>query len=378
MTAPKDTPHVPKAHIAALGPPRGPSIQRDSKLSPVPPEQIRRMNLNETPFPPSPRAIEAMREVAGRVNYYPDPKWRDLTAAIAERTGHPEERIVMGHGSDELIVIAGRISLGSGDEVVMPVPSFPGYINCARINDATPVPVPVRQDGASDADAMLAAVTDRTRILFCCTPNNPTGAMLRADEVERLALALPDHVLLIVDEAYHEFAIHAGGENPLPALAKRKGPWAVFRTFSKAYGLAGIRVGYCLAGSDEITTALQHARSTFNVNAVAQAGALAAWNDEAHRESILDRTKVERERIIAGLKALGCDPFPTVGNFVTTETPLPAPEVLQGLERRGIMISMLMAPGYEKYIRITTGTSEDTDALLAALAEVLAGEGDAS
>ncbi len=364
---------IPKSIIQALPAPGWPPIQEDLASAAFPADKLRRMNLNESPYPPSPKAVAAMQEACTRVNTYPDPRWRHLTAAISERLGVPQDRIVMGNGSDESIVHAGRIALNPGDEVVVPVPSFPGYMKCAALGGAKLVPVPVRQDGANDVDGMLAAVTEKTRLLFAATPNNPTGGLLSADDVKRLAEGVPDTCLLIVDEAYYEFGIHAGGEDHLATLAARPGPWAVFRTFSKAYGLAGIRVGYTIAGSDEIAEAFQKARSVFSVNVVGQAGALAAWEDRDHMTSILDRTAEQRERIVAGLKALGCRPFPTVGNFVTAETPRAAKDVVAGLLGHGIMIGSLMAPGFETYIRITVGTAEDTDALLTALKAVLQG-----
>ncbi|MCP5150257.1 MAG: aminotransferase class I/II-fold pyridoxal phosphate-dependent enzyme [Ectothiorhodospiraceae bacterium] len=329
------------------------------------------MNLNECPYPPSPVAVRAMRAACETVNRYPDPSWGALVAAVSARTGIAASRIVVGNGSDELIVNAGRVALEPGDEVVVPVPSFPGYNKCAALFGARVVAVPVRDDGAVDVDAMLAATGPRTRLVFAATPNNPTGAMLPAADVARLAAAVPSSALLVIDEAYHEFAIHAGGDEHLPALARRDGPWASFRTLSKAYGLAGIRVGYCLAGSDDLAQAFQKVRAPFNVNAVAQAGALAAWDDLDHVHGILDATRVERERIAAGLRELGCEPFPSVANFVTARTPRAAAEVVAGLETRGVLISRLMAPGFEQYIRVTVGLPEDTDAVLDGLADLL-------
>lgn len=364
------SPTIPKTTIRNLPAPGWPPTQRDS-ASGIDPARIRRMNLNESPFPPSPRAVAAMQDAVTRVNYYPDPRWRDLTAALAAATGHPQDRIVVGNGSDELIVAAGRIALSEGDEVVVPTPSFPGYSKCAAVNGATLVPVRVRQDGACDVDGMLDAVTGRTRLVFLATPNNPTGGMLETADVARLAAGLPDTTLLVLDEAYYEYGIHAGGSDHLAALAGVRVPWVAFRTFSKAYGLAGMRVGYGLCGSDRVAEAFQKLRSVFNVNAVAQAGALAALGDPDHMRSILERTRVERERLAAGLAALGCEVFPSVGNFLSARTPKPAAEVVAALEARGIMIGRLMAPGFDDYIRITTGTGEDSEALLAALAEIL-------
>lgn len=371
MTAAGTETVVAKPYVAAMPKAGQPPIQRDS-TSGIEPAAIRRMNLNESPFPPSPKAIAAMQDAATRVNYYPDPLWRDLTAALAAHTGHPQDRIVLGNGSDELIVAAGRIVLSPGDEVVVPVPSFPSYSKCAALNGASLVSVKVRQDGAADPEGMLAAVTAKTRIVFLATPNNPTGGLLSTEEVAAFARALPPTTLLVLDEAYYEYGIHGGGTDHLAAIADVAVPWVAFRTFSKAYGLAGMRVGYALCGSPEVARWFQTVRSTFNVNAVAQAGALAALSDQDHMRSIVERTRVERERLEAGLVRLGCEAFPSVGNYLSARTPIPAADVVAEVEKRGIMIGRLMAPGYEDYIRITTGRAEDTDALLDALAQVLA------
>lgn len=365
-------PIIPKPLLRAVPDPGRPSIEADIARS-NPDMVIRRMNLNESPFQPSAKAIAAMQDACTRVNRYPDPQWRALTAAISEETGIPQHRIVMGNGSDEAIVSAGRLSISPGDEVLVPTPSFPSYNAAAVVNGGTLVAVPIKADGSNDVDAMNASVTDRTRLVFAASPNNPTGNVLSREEVERLALGIPATALLVLDEAYYEFGIHNGGEDHLKVMAKRTGPWAVFRTFSKAYGLAGIRVGYILAGSDEIASAFQKMRSMFNVNVVAQAGALAAWHDKDHRHILLEKTRIERERLTAGLIALGAEPFPTVANFVTAKMDRPAADIVAALFEKGVMISRLIHPGYENYIRVTVGSDEDTDGFLAALKDVLAG-----
>lgn len=362
-------PTIPKPALRALPEPGRPPIEADvAKGGPV-----RRMNLNESPIQPSPNAIVAMQEACGHVNRYPDPQWRALTSALSQETGIPQHRIVMGNGSDEAIVAAGRLAVSPGDEVVVPMPSFPSYNNAAALNGGSVVPVGLKADGSNDVDAMVAACTTETRLIFAASPNNPTGAILTSAEVARLAAGVPETALLVLDEAYYEFGIHAGGEDHLRVMERRSGPWAVFRTFSKAYGLAGIRVGYILAGSDEIASAFQKMRSVFNVNAVAQAGALAAWEDKAHRDMLLEKTRIERERLVAGLQALGGAPFPTVANFVTAKMDRPAGEIVSALLERGVMIGRLMHPGYENYIRVTVGSPEDTDAFLEALRDVLEG-----
>lgn len=366
MVSGDDQPLIPNIHIQAMppwSPPPGPE--------PGGHDAPRRMNLNESPYPPSPRAIEAMREACGTVNRYPDAHWRALTRALSARTGVPEAQIVVGNGSDELIASATRVTLTPGDEVIAPSPSFGSFAKGTAIQGAKLVPVPVRADGACDPDAMLAAVNGRTRLMFLATPNNPTGGMLTPAEIAHVARRLPESVLLVLDEAYHEFAMHTGGEDPLPVMRERAGPWAVFRSFSKAYGLAGVRVGYLLCGSEAVAGGFQVARNAFTVNAIAQAGALAALEDEAHMRAIVAKMATERKRLAAGLRALGLRPLPSVGNFVSCETPRPAGEVIGGLRERGILISGIPAPGYGNHIRLTVGLPEDTDAVLAALSTLL-------
>jgi len=371
MASRGDQPVIPNVHIQAMppwSPPPGPEPSDPESDSARPP---RRMNLNESPYPPSPRAIEAMREACGTVNRYPDAHWRALTRALSARTGVPDARIVVGNGSDELIASATRVTLTPGDEVIAPAPSFGSFAKGTAIQGAKLVSVPVRGDGACDPEAMLAAVTDRTRLMFLATPNNPTGGMLAAREIQDVARHLPDTVLLVLDEAYHEFAMHAGGEDPLPVMRGRAGPWAIFRSFSKAYGLAGVRVGYLLCGSEAVAGGFQVARNAFTVNAIAQAGALAALEDEAHMRDIVAKMAAERERLADGLRGLGLVPMPSVGNFVSTATSRPAGEIIAGLRERGILISGIPAPGYENHIRLTVGLPEDTDAALAALSGLL-------
>ena len=365
------SPTIPKRIFRDLPARAAPAVPQDASRSPVPPERIRRMHLNESAFPPSPAAIDAMQQACEQVNRYPDPQWRDLAAAISARTGVPQSCVVMVNGSDEAVAIMGQVALEPGDEAIAALPSFPGYDHSAALQGAELAKVAVRADGAMDVNAMLGALTPRTRVLFCTTPNNPTGGLLEQSDVARLCQQLPDTVLLVLDEAYYEFGIQAGGADHLQILGKRDGPWAVLRTFSKAYGLAGIRVGYCLAGSEDLADACQHVRDVFNVNRVAQAGALAAWHDTRHRDWIVEQTARERERLAVRLEAIGCKPLPSASNFVAARAPKRAAEVISALEGYGIMVRPIPAPGYEDYIRITLGLPEDSDALIEALEQIL-------
>ncbi|MBV8652629.1 MAG: aminotransferase class I/II-fold pyridoxal phosphate-dependent enzyme, partial [Alphaproteobacteria bacterium] len=230
------------------------------------PRPVRALHLNECPLPPSPAVVEAIRAAASGVNRYPDAQARQLRMLLAERTGIPADRIVFGTGSEELLNLATLIALDPGDEIVASTPAFNRYVKAAQLAGGRGITVPLQEDGRNDIDALVGAVTPRTRILFAAMPNNPTGQMNDAAEVEALALRTPEDVLLLIDEAYYEFARHAGGPDVLARLARRQGPWMVLRTFSKAYCLAGLRLGYALCSSADVALALGRIKTAFNAN----------------------------------------------------------------------------------------------------------------
>jgi len=330
-------------------------------------EDLRLLNLNECPYPPSPATLEAIMRAAQGINRYPETRSTKLAAAMSRRTGVPADRIVFGIGSDELLNLLSQAALGPGDTIVAPTPSFPRYRLAAVVMGAKPILVPIDREGACDVDKLLAAVQPSTRILWCCTPNNPSGGQLDDARVARLVAGTPDDLILGIDEAYSEFGRHAGGPDVLAHVARRKGPWVVFRTFSKAYALAGMRIGYALCGSDEIADALRKVRTTFNVTDMAQQAALAALADEAYLKFILDSTARERRRLIEGFVKLGYKPLPSVTNFVSVDLGTNAWPVIDALLLHGVAAREWRDPGYETYLRVTVGTAEDTDAVLTAL-----------
>ncbi len=357
-----------RAPIEALPIFHGPSQAADLRASGVS-GPLRRMNLNECPYPPSPKVIEAIRAAAEEVNRYPDSRWRPFVDRLSERLGVETGRIVCGNGSDYLLQALAEVFLDDGDEAVMPDPSFGRYSLATRSRGARVRIVPLTADGANDVETLLRAVRAETRVLFAATPNNPTGAMLTEDELARLALETPEQTLLVLDEAYFEFARFAGGPDGLAALEARAGPWVVMRTLSKSYGLAGLRLGYAICASERLAQAFGKIRQAFQVSGLALAAAAAALEDEAYARWIQERTAEERRRLLEGLRRLGLDPLPTVANFVTAKLPTPAAPVIRALAEEGIMIAGIRAagPGYKDHIRITVGLPEDTDAVLAAL-----------
>jgi histidinol-phosphate aminotransferase len=196
--------------------------------------------------------------------------------------------------------------------------------------------------------------------------------MMGEAALQRIVTAVPDTVLLVIDEAYHEFARRAGGPDVLAALRRRRGPWVVLRTFSKAYGLAGARIGYALCGAPEVADALRKVKLQFNVTAPSQAAALAALRDEAYLKTTLDAIAAERTRLAAGIAAAGLSPLPSAANFVSVKLAIPAADAAEEFRRRGILIRDWRDPEHLNEIRITIGLPEDTNAVLAALREILA------
>ena len=330
------------------------------------------MGLNECLLPPSPRVLEAIHANAASINRYPDAQCPALSDIIAARTAVPVSRIVWGNGSEELIQGALALAVQPGDSVVLPVPTFWGYRAIIRASGAVMAEVHNRDDGMPDADGIVARAVEGARVAFCITPNNPTGSMLCGADLEKLTAGVPADCLLFVDEAYHEFGMHAGGPDVLGVLNNRQGPWIIARTFSKAYAMAGMRIGYALCSSIEVANALKSTTCVFNVPVLAQAAALAALEDKAHLAWILDTIAAGRAQLDAGLRALGLAPLASVGNFVSVRLPMSGQAAVKAMLERDVQINAWADTGYENYIRITVGNAQMNKACLEALTAVLA------
>lgn len=329
------------------------------------------LHLNECPYPPSEKVLAAIIAAASTVNRYPEPRGMELARRISARVGVPVDRIVFGTGSDELLHFACALCLAPGDSAVMPTPSFPRYRVSTALMGAEPILVTLDKRGANDVDSLLAAIRPTTRILFACTPNNPSGAYLSKADLDRLIAGTPDHILLAVDEAYYEFGKADGAPDVLSALSARGGPWMVFRTFSKAYALAGLRVGYCLTSTPELAANMRKLSTTFNVTNLAFDAAIAALDDSGYTDLILENCARERKRIADGLVALGYQPMPSSGNFLSFDCGKKVDPILAEMRARGVLIREWRDPGYETHLRISIGDAKSTDAVLACLTEVL-------
>jgi len=336
---------------------------------------IVKLASNEGPFPPMPGAVAAIRESAEGVRVYPDPGSWALRDAIAARTGLQPAQVLPGAGVDGLIKLMCLAMLDAGDEIAMCWPSFLSWRVGAQIQGAGVRTAPLRDDGSYDLPALAALVTPRTKMVVVVSPNNPTGAAVGASELRDFLDGLPGHVLPVVDEAYFEYL--PPGSHDAAVLVAEGRTVAAMRTFSKAYGLAGLRVGY-LMGPVELTRALGVVRNVFDVTAPAQAAAIASLADaDEHLPARIALNASERGLTAAGLRALGLSPLPSTANFLLVD--LGAPEramaVNAALLRLGVIVRPTRAFGAPSCLRITIGLPEENARMLAAMAGALAEAG---
>ncbi len=325
------------------------------------PRTIIKLASNENPLGPSPRAIAAMRAAATTAHRYPDGGAFYLRRALADQLGVAPDHLVFGNGSNELIEFLFHAFVGPGDEVIVGDRAFVIYKFMTRMFQARCVEVPFRRH-THDLPAMLAAVTSRTRLVFVASPNNPTGTRVTNRALASFVRRLPAHVLLVLDEAYHDFL-----EDPPPAIRyAQRHQVVVLRTFSKMAGLAGLRIGYGIA-RPEIIRSLERVRQPFNCNAIAQAAALAALRDHAH----VRRTRALTTRGLAMLmrefETLGLEYLPSCANFIMVRVGDGAARC-RALQQQGIIVRPMDGYQMPDWIRVSIGTMRENRALVRALA----------
>ena len=320
---------------------------------------------NENPLGPSPKALQAIAQALSGLNRYPDSQCFYLTRRLAERMGVAPEQVVVGNGSDELITLAARAFLDPGDEVVVAHPTFLIYRIAAQIAGCRIRTVPLR-GFRYDLEGMRRAVTPRTKLIFIANPDNPTGTYVTRPEVERFLDGLPRHAVVFFDEAYAELVEAPDYPDTRGSLTRH--PVILTRTFSKAYGLAGIRVGYGVAPR-EIAEALQRVREPFNVNSLAQAAALAALEDAAHLEAFRRLLREERPFLTRALEEMGFEPVPSVTNFILFKVGPKAAEAAEELLKRGVIVRHMKGWDLPEHIRVTIGLHSENTAFINALKE---------
>jgi histidinol-phosphate aminotransferase len=323
---------------------------------------------NENPLGPSPKAIEAIGKALEKLHRYPDGACFNLQHKLAEHLNVQPEQIILGNGSDDILGMLARSLLQPGDQVIVPVPSFLMYTIAAQSCGAKPVHVPLK-DRVIDLDAVLAQVNSRTRIIFICNPNNPTGTIVTRPMFERFMAALPDPVVVVVDEAYIDFVRDADCADGLAWLNADK-TVVTLRTFSKAYGLAGLRVGYGVMPA-ELAMMLHRVRMPFNVNSLAQTAAVAALDDERFLSQTLSVIHAGLDFLYRELEKRGVPFFASQTNFFLIDVGANADRVFDRFLRKGVIVRSMSAYGFEHYIRINVGLPIENQRFLSALDEVL-------
>ncbi|MBA2357827.1 MAG: histidinol-phosphate transaminase [Actinobacteria bacterium] len=342
-------------------------VQRELGL-----DRVVKLASNEGPLGPFPEALEALERLAPDLNRYPDGGSYRLRAALAERHGVRFEEVAVGAGADGVLDCLCQATLDPGDEVVCGWPSFPSYVIDALKLGATPLRVPL-VDHRYDLEAMLERVGPRTKLVFVCNPNNPTGTMNTRDELDAYFERVPEHVLTVIDQAYFEYVDDPGYPDAVEEYLKRGRRVVVLRTFSKIFGLAGLRVGYGLA-PEPVVTAVGKVRRAFDVGSQAQAAALASLQSSGElerRREVNTRSRAELESILSGH---GLEPAgPAVANFLYAEAGSDARPLFERLLREGVIVRPLHAFGAPGAIRVTVGTPEEQRLLARALRRLQAG-----
>ena len=328
-------------------------------------EDVVKLSFNESPYGPSPQAVAALVAAVSQAHLYHDPEGKDLRSAIAEKYGVGAGNIILANGADEVISLIGQAFLSPQDQAIAVEPSFGQYAFVAKLMGAEPVAVPVRADLTADVEAIVRAINEQTKLIVLCNPNNPTGVITTCEELEYLAAHTPSHVLLVLDEAYAEYADdgkYASGVS----LLERYENVIIVRTLSKIYGLAGLRLGYAI-GHASLMDVINRVRSPFNVNALAQAAAVAALADEGFCLQAAGRNKAERERVTAALTAVGYKVYPSQTNFVFVDTGEDSTGLCEFLAHQGLIIRSGANWKLLDFVRITLGNAAQNDRLIEAV-----------
>ncbi len=333
---------------------------------------------NENPFGPAPGAVEAARRALDSLALYPDGNAFALKQALAARHGVEPAQVTVGNGSNDILELLARVFLQPGLNAVFSAHAFAVYPIVTQAVGATAKVAPANPPGhvspyGHDLEAMAQAVDEKTRIVFIANPNNPTGTLLPAAELKAFVSGLPANVVVVIDEAYFEYVRQP--DYPDTSRWLQEFPnLVVTRTFSKAYGLAGLRVGYGLACA-EISELLNRVRQPFNVNAVAQAAALAALDDQHHIDDCVKKNNAGLAQLAAGFERAGLGYVPSVANFVLVDVGRPGVEVYQRLLPHGVIVRPVANYGLPGYLRVTVGSADENDKFLAALDAVLGDRG---
>src|SRR5580658_8967944 len=330
--------------------------------------EVAKLGSNENPWGASPRVHVALAQALQDVALYPDPGSDQLRSRLAEKLEVAPDRLAFGNGSEDLISVCAHSFLAPGEEMITILPSFGLHAIYAQAAGAGVRFVPSLPDYRIDVPGIMAALTPRTRAVMFSAPSNPLGTTITADELERLLRALAEDTLLVFDEAYFEYA---AAEESYPGflriLERSNRTWILLRTFSKAYGLAGLRVGYAIASDASLIDVIDRARTPFNVNRFAQVAAAAALEDTDHVHNCIARTIAERERVRAALTTMGYQSSPSVANFLFFDAREDASALAEKMLAHGVIVKPWREPGYKQHVRVSIGLPHSNDLFLTAL-----------
>lgn len=358
-------PNVLKMHPYLPGKPIE-DVQRELGL-----DHVIKLASNENPLGPSPKAVEAIRLAAGELHLYPDAACHNLRLAISQKFGVGTDQIMIGNGSDELIALLSQVIIqDSDDEILAGKPSFVRYDACANLAPCKMVHVQLDEQLKINLESVLVAITPRTRMIYLANPNNPTGTRFEKEEFEAFIGQVPSSVCVILDEAYFEFSNDLEGSVDSAEYLSLYPNLVGLRTFSKAYGLAGIRLGYGWS-SAELADAVNRIRPPFNVNNLAQAGGIAALADDDHMKKGVALNAAERIRVAQELQFLGLKVYESFTNFLLVDMAQPAEPLFESLLHKGVIVRSGRGLGLPTCLRISLGTVAENDQMVTALKAVI-------
>jgi len=333
-------------------------------------DKVVKLASNENPLGASPRAVEAIRQTADQVFLYPDPNSYDLRMALADRMHHPAEGFIFGTGSDGLIELICKTFLQEGDESVMSHPSFSLYELNVRAVGATPVQVPLSSEYQISPMAMLPYITEKTKVIWLCNPNNPTGGIYTEEEQRAFLGAVPENILVVIDEAYFEYATGSDSYPDSQKILANKKNVLILRTFSKIYGMAGLRVGYGM-GDASVIAEMEKVRAPFNVCLPAQAAAVASLADFDFVATSVTDNAANRSYLEKEFTRMGLSYIKSYTNFIALNVNRDAKTVYTRLLEKGYIVKGGHTLGLPGYLRVTVGTREECEGFIKALTQVL-------
>ncbi len=333
-------------------------------------EDIIKLASNENPLGPSKKAVTAMKEAVESVHLYPDGTCYYLKNKIGQKMGVDPSQIIVGNGSDEIIKLLAEAFIEPGDNAIMADPSFSEYDFAVTLMGGYLRKIPLNAHFAHDLDGMLAAIDDRTKMIFICNPNNPTGTIVTKSQVDAFMTKVPDDVIVVFDEAYHEYATASDYPKGIDYVKEGWSNVVVMYTFSKIYGLAGLRVGYSIA-SEALLSWVYRTREPFNVNSIAQAGAMGALDDDEHVERSRSVNAKGAEYIYQELEDMHLSYVKTNTNFIWIDVQTDCVPVFEAMLAKGVIIRTGNVFGFSQFIRVTIGTMEENRRFIKTLREVL-------